>query len=311
VRQKTVKMQHLLGTSKTMQWQRIHEHHTTKLNTLKKRKVKLIAISQNKRIEYYFIGTASFFLVLYSVFILGILGSNLFFTDLATVVKSFFSNKTFHSIYLSLGTSIVATLSAIIVGIPAGYALSRFKFPGKKVFDMIINIPITLPPLVAGLSLLIFFSTGMGRWIEANIVDFSFKVTGIVLAQFIISASFAVITLKLTFDEVEESYEIAARSLGCNRFQAFWKITLPSARYGIASAVILTWSRAIGEFVPILLFCGAMEGKTDILPIAIFLNIEVGNLEGAIGLMMIFIILCLAVLPLASILTRKNKSLID
>ena len=267
--------------------------------------------SRNRRIEQYFIGTTSFFLILYAVFIVGILSSNLFYTDLATMMSSFFSRSTFHSIYLSLGTSILATLAAMIVGIPAGYALSRFNFPGKRVFDMIINIPITLPPLVAGLSLLIFFNTGLGRWIETRIIDFSFAVTGIILAQFVISASFAVITLKLTFDEVEESYEIAARTLGCNRFQAFWKITLPSARYGIASAIVLTWSRAIGEFVPILLFCGAMEGKTDILPIAIFLNIEVGNLEEAIGLTMIFILLCLAVLPLASILIRKNKAMVD
>lgn len=268
-------------------------------------------ISQNRRIEQYFVGMASFFLIFYAVFIITVLSSNLFYTDFSNMVSSLFSQSTFHSIYLSLGTSFLATLGAVIVGIPAGYALSRFEFPGKRVFDMIINIPITLPPLVAGLSLLIFFNTGIGRWIEAHIINFSFAVAGIVLAQFVISASFAVITLKLTFDDVEESYEIAARTLGCNRFQAFWKITLPSARYGIASAMVLTWSRAIGEFVPILLFCGAMEGKTDILPIAIFLNIEVGNLERAIGLTMIFILLCLAVLPLASILTRKNKTMID
>jgi molybdate transport system permease protein len=270
-----------------------------------------MAISQNRRIEHYFIGSASFFLILYTVFIIGILSSNLFYTDFTTIISSLFSYKTFHSIYLSLGTSILSTLAAIIIGVPAGYALSRFNFIGKRLFDMIINIPITLPPLVAGLSLLIFFNNRFGRWIESNIMDFSFAVAGIVLAQFVISASFAVITLKLTFDEVEESYEIAARTLGCNRFQAFWKITLPSARYGIASAIILTWSRAIGEFVPILLFCGAMEGKTDILPIAIFLNIEVGNLEEAIGLTLIFILLCLSVLPLAGLLTRKNKAMIE
>jgi molybdate transport system permease protein len=114
-------------------------------------------ISRNRRIEQYFIGMSSFFLILYAVFIVGILSSNLFYTDFTTMVSSFFSKSTFHSIYLSLGTSFLATLGAIIVGIPAGYALSRFEFPGKRVFDMIINIPITLPPLVAGLSLLIFF----------------------------------------------------------------------------------------------------------------------------------------------------------
>ena len=172
---------------------------------------------------------------------------------------------------------------------------------------MIINIPITLPPLVAGLSLLILFNTSLGRWIDEYVYDFSFSIAGIVLAQFFISASFAVITVKTTFDELDESYEIAARTLGCNRLQAFWKVTLSTARYGIASAMVLTWSRAVGEFVPIMLFVGAVEWKTDILPLAIFLNIEVGNLERAIGLTFVCIALCLIVLPLANLLAGKGK----
>jgi len=262
--------------------------------------------SLNRRIEQYFISTTIFFVVIYVIFIVEVVGANFFYTNFGTILKSLLSAKTFHSIYLSLVTSSIATFFALLVGIPSGYLLSRFDFPGKRIFDMIMKIPITLPPLVAGFCLLIFFTTPVGHFISDHIVNFSFSIIGIALAQFLISASFAVITLKATFDEIDPSYETAARSLGCNRFQAFFKTTLPAARFGLASAIVLTWSRAIGEFLPVLLFCGAMEGKTDILPIAIFMHIQLGNLEEAIGLTFIFILLCLMVIPLAQMFIKMK-----
>jgi molybdate transport system permease protein len=225
-----------------------------------------------------------------------------------TIIKSIFKPSTFYSIYLSLTTSLITTGLALLIGVPVAYALSRYDFPGKSIIELIINLPITLPPLIAGLSLLVFFYLPLGKFLESLGMKFVFTVPGIVLAQFIISASFAIITLKATFDEVDISNEIVARTLGCNKIQAFLKTTIPQSRYGLASAVVLTWSRAVGEFVPILLFVGAMKGKTDILPIAIFLKFETGDLDEAIALTIVFMMLCLAILPLARLLTRKQKA---
>ena len=282
------------------------ENQTLMSGSIKETKMK--KYNRNQRIEKYFIRTTIFILLLYALFVFLVVGANFIYTDISAILSVMFSKSTLHSTILSLATSSVTTLLSILVAIPAGYALSRYNFIGKEFIDLIIDLPITLPPLVAGLSLLIFFSTPFGKWLEDIGIKLIFTVQGIVLAQFIVAASFAIITLKSTFDEVDQSLELVARTLGCSRLQAFWKVTLPSARYGITSAIILTWSRAVGEFIPVLLFCGAVEGKTDILPIAIFLHIEVGNLKEATALTLVFIMVCLGVLPLVKLLTMKNKN---
>jgi molybdate transport system permease protein len=178
-----------------------------------------------------------------------------------------------------------------MISIPAGYILSRYNFKGKAIVDVILDLPITLPPLIIGMCLLVFFSTGTGQFIQEHIMTFIFSVPGIVLAQFTISASFALYALREAYDAVDPRYEDAARTLGCNKVQAFFKVILPLVKPGIISGAVMTWTRAVGEFVPILLVCGASQGRTDILPIAIFLEFEQGDIEGAVALTIIFLVL--------------------
>ena len=195
------------------------------------------------------------------------------------------------AVRLSLFTSLITTALALIVGLPAGYCLSRYKFRGKGIIETLIDLPIVLPPLIVGMCLLIFFSTAPGRFIESNIIRFVFSVPGIILAQFSISASFGILALRASFDSVDTRYEDAARTLGCTRVQTFLKITLPLVRRGIVSGGVIVWTRAVGEFVPILLLCGAQKGKTYIMPTAIFVEFELGNVEGAVALTIVFLIL--------------------
>jgi molybdate transport system permease protein len=177
------------------------------------------------------------------------------------------------------------------MAIPAGYVLSRYNFKGKAIIDVILDLPITLPPLIIGMCLLVFFSTRPGNFIQDHIIRFVFSVPGIVLAQFAISASFALYALREAYDGVDPRYEDAARTLGCNKVQAFFRVTLPLVKTGIISGAVMTWTRAVGEFVPILLLCGASQGRTDILPVAIFLQFEQGDIEMAVSLTIIFLVL--------------------
>jgi molybdate transport system permease protein len=186
---------------------------------------------------------------------------------------------------------VFATSLAILIAIPAGYLLSRYDFKGKAIVDVILDLPITLPPLIIGMCLLVFFSYGAGQFIQENIIRFVFSVPGIVLAQFSISASFALYALREAYDAVDPRYEDAARTLGCSKVQAFFKVLLPLVKPGIISGAVMTWTRAVGEFVPILLVCGASQGRTDILPIAIFMDFEQGDIEGAVALTIIFLII--------------------
>lgn len=250
-----------------------------------------MSIVRKAQDERVFTSVAFFYLALYVLFAVVVMGSVLFYTSPAIVLKSLLSKDTLFAIKLSLFTSVIATALAVIVAIPAGYCLSRYNFRGKALIEIIIDLPMTLPPLVIGLCLLIFFSTGVGRFLEENVIKFVFAVPGIILAQFSISASLAVVALKASYDSVDPRYEVAARTLGCNKVQAFFKITFPLVRTGIITGAVMTWTRAVGEFVPILLLCGAQKGKTEIMPIAIFMQFEQGDIEGAVALTIIFLLL--------------------
>jgi molybdate transport system permease protein len=231
------------------------------------------------------------FLCLYVLFIIVIIGSVIVYITPQNLWKGVLSPATLFSIRLSLWTSVLTTILAILMSIPAGYILSRYNFRGKAIIDVILDLPITLPPLIIGMCLLVFFSTAPGHFIQDHIIKFVFSVPGIVLAQFTISASFALLALREAYDAVDPRYEDAARTLGCNKVQAFFKITLPLIKPGIISGAVMTWTRAVGEFVPILLVCGASQGRTDILPIAIFLQFEQGDIEMAVALTVIFLVL--------------------
>jgi molybdate transport system permease protein len=245
-----------------------------------------------------FIGLTYVSLAAYTLFVVVVVGSVLFYASPSEVFKSFLSGDTFFAIRLSLITSLISTGLALVVAVPAGYCLSRYRFRGKGVIETLIDLPIVLPPLVVGMCLLIFFSTAPGRFIESNIMKFVFSVPGIVLAQFSISASFGILALRASFDGIDERYEDAARTLGCTKVQAFFRVTLPLVRRGFISGGVMVWTRAVGEFVPILLLCGAQKGRTDIMPIAIFLEFQKGNVEGAVALTIVFLVLSAVYLSL-------------
>lgn len=241
--------------------------------------------------EGIFNGIAMGALIVYVIFIVVIIGSVVVYTSPKLLLKGIIAPQTLFSIKLSLWTSVLTTILAIVMSIPAGYILSRYQFKGKAIVDVILDLPITLPPLIIGMCLLVFFSTRAGQFVQEHIMTFVFSVPGIVLAQFTISASFALYALREAYDAVDPRYEDAARTLGCNKVQAFFKVILPLVKPGIISGAVMTWTRAVGEFVPILLVCGASQGRTDILPIAIFLQFEQGDIEMAVALTIIFLVL--------------------
>ena len=136
---------------------------------------------------------------------------------------------------------------------PIGYVMSRYEFRGKPLIDTLLDIPIVLPPLVVGLSLLILFRYAPD-WLSDSVV---YKWPAVVLAQFMVACAFAVRTMRVSFDQIPQRYEQVALTLGCNRQQAFWRVIMPQAKGGLLAAATLSWARALGEFGPILVFAGA------------------------------------------------------
>ena len=155
--------------------------------------------------------------------------------------------------------------------------------------DAIIDIPIILPPLVIGLSLLILFQTPPGRLLE-EYIPITYAIPSIILAQFMVACAFAVRTMAVAFSRINERQEQVALTLGSNKGQAFLYVILPQAKEGLLTAASLSWARALGEFGPILIFSGATRMKTEVLSTTVFLEMSVGNVEAAVAVSMLMIV---------------------
>jgi len=234
----------------------------------------------------------------YVLLILGMLAADLSFTTPHHLLAALASPEIRFSIKLSLLSCTLTTLLALWVAVPTGYLMSRHEFPGKRFMDAILDIPIVLPPLVIGLSLLILFQTPLGRALQRH-VPITYAVPSVILAQFAVACAFAVRTMLVTFDQISPRCEQVALTLGCNRSQAFWRVALPEARRGLLTAGTLAWARALGEFGPILIFSGATRLRTEVLPTTVFLELSIGNIEAAVAVSLIMIVAALAVLTLA------------
>jgi len=242
-------------------------------------------------------------------------------------VESLHNPQTHFAVKLSVFSAAISALVCMIVAIPAAYSLSRFRFPFSGVVDTLLDLPIVLPPPVIGISLLIFFRTPAGdvvnhltpEWLVSAInwllslalgervlengawvtkgeiwddgTTWVYTTRGIILAQFFAACSFGVRAVKAAFDTVGVRHEQVARTLGCTRRQAFFKVVLPMARNGIVAGAVMTWARAIAEFGPILFFCSAVQWKTEVMPIRMFLLNAASQIEEATALVIIMILI--------------------
>lgn len=223
--------------------------------------------------------------------------SDVFYTTPGHLWSALQSPEIRHAIRLSLLSCSLTTVLSLWVAVPVGYLMARLEFRGKGLIDALLDIPIVLPPLVIGLSLLILFQTAPLRMVE-RVFPVTYAVPSVVLAQFMVACAFAVRTMRATFEQMNPRHEQVALTLGCSRSEAFWMIVLPSARRGIVTAATLAWARALGEFGPILVFSGATRMKTEVLPTTVFLELSVGNLEAAVAVSLLMILAAVVVLVL-------------
>lgn len=232
--------------------------------------------------------------------IMGVIGSVYIILIVAMVLADFTNTSGNHvlaalkseeiqyAIKLSLFSCTVTMILSVVVATPIGYALAKYDFMGKRILDAVIDIPIILPPLVIGLSLLILFQTAPGRFVE-EYIPVTYAIPSIILAQFMVACAFAVRTMSVTFSRISQRQEQVALTLGSNKGQAFWYVILPQAKEGLLTAASLSWARALGEFGPILIFSGATRMKTEVLSTTVFLEMSVGNVEAAVAVSLLMI----------------------
>jgi molybdate transport system permease protein len=235
--------------------------------------------------RYTMVGAACGLFIFYS----GLIASLLFFVEAKGFWEAFTHPQTLFSIRLSLITASLATLFAVAIGFPAAYGLSHFEFRGKRIVDTFLEIPMIMSPIALGASFLVFFNTPLGELIQTKGLFFVFEVPGIVLAQFATIAGLATRLIKASLDEISPRYEAVARSLGSPAWQALYRITLPLALRGIIASIILCWAKALGEFGATVTLAGAMPGKTETMPVAIFTALASANIDKTIVLILILI----------------------
>lgn len=321
--------------------------------------------------------------------IVALLVADASFTTPGHLLAALRSKEIRFAVWLSLLSCTITAILSLLVAVPLGYLLSRWDaltepalvvvpdgwrwlprwglLATKKLVDALLDVPIVLPPLVVGLSLLILFQTWpaariewlsghrMGVILARGVIPFSsglivvaltrsilgskpmagwwamlafvlwwcvhllfgmtppgrvyeswlqtrfatpitYAVPSVILAQFSVSAAFAVRTMRVAFDQITPRCEQVALTLGCTRSQAFWWVVLPQAWRGVVTAATLAWARALGEFGPVLVFSGATRLRTEVLPTTVFLELSIGNLNGAVAVSLLMVAAALVVL---------------
>ena len=247
----------------------------------------------------------------YVVLIVAMVGADLFFTTSESFFSTLREPDTRYAINLTLISCSVTAILSLWVGVPMGYLLARTQFWGKTIVDTILDIPIILPPLILGLSLLILFNqTQIGVWFQEHLFRVQFEIPAVILAQFSVSAAFAVRTMRITFEQTSPRTEQVALTLGCTRSQAFWRVVLPEAWRGVMTAGTLAWARSLGEFGPILIFAGATPMRTEVLSTTVWLRFNSADLPGAVAVSIFMILVGVAVLILARLLGLRGTGVV-
>jgi molybdate transport system permease protein len=231
------------------------------------------------------------------------IAADLAYVDADSIMSALRSKEIQYSIGLSLLSCSLSTLLSLWVAIPLGYLTSRFEFPGKRLLDTVLDIPIVLPPLVIGISLLALFNFAPFSWTSEWVV---FEIPAVILAQFMVACAFAARAMRISFDQIPTRYEKVALTLGCNRSKAFWLVVMPQAKRGVLAAGTLAWARSLGEFGPILVFAGSTRMRTEVLPTSVYLEMQAGNLKGMLAISLIMIVAAAAVLVTSRLMGMKR-----
>lgn len=211
------------------------------------------------------------------------------------------------AIWLSISTTLVTLGLALVAGTPLAYLLARRRFPGYVLLDTLIDLPLILPPAVAGIALLMTFGRRglLGSTLSVVGIEIAFTRTAVVLAQSFVAVPLYIKAAKTGFAGVNRMLEQAARLDGANSWQVFRFVTVPLAWSGLLAGAIMAWARAMGEFGATIIFAGNYPGRTQTMPLAIYLGFEL-DLRVALTLSAILLLISFGVLFLVKRVLRSE-----
>ncbi|GIF17988.1 molybdate transport system permease protein [Actinoplanes tereljensis] len=199
---------------------------------------------------------------------------------------------------LSLLTATLATAVSLVLGVPLAWVLARTEFPGRRFVRALVTVPLVLPPVVGGVALLLVFGRRglLGGWLDSTFgVSLPFTTAGVVVAEAFVAMPFLVISVEGALRGADSRYEEAAATLGAGRWTAFRRVTLPLIAPGVAAGGVLCWARALGEFGATITFAGNFPGRTQTMPLAVYLALE-QDVDAAIVLSLLLLVVSVVIL---------------
>jgi molybdate transport system permease protein len=199
---------------------------------------------------------------------------------------------------LSLLTATLATVACLLLGVPLAWVLARARFPGRRLVRALVTVPLVLPPVVGGVALLLVFGRRglVGAWLDTTFgFSLPFTTAGVVVAEAFVAMPFLVISVEGALRGADARFEEAAATLGASRWTAFRRVTLPLIAPGVAAGAVLCWARALGEFGATITFAGNFPGRTQTMPLAVYLALE-QDIDAAIVLSLVLLVVSVAIL---------------
>jgi molybdate transport system permease protein len=216
----------------------------------------------------------------------------------AALQEALVSEAVLTALALSLATTAVSLVLTVVVGLPLAFVLARRRFRGKWLVEAVVDLPIVLPPSVAGLALLLVFGRRglLAAPFEVLGIEVPFTVVAVVLAQTFVAAPFFVRSARTGLAGVDRDLEDAARVDGASEAQLFRRVTVPLAAGALAAGLVMSWARALGEFGATIMFAGSIQGRTQTLPLVVYAEFQAGDLEASVAAAAILVLAALGVL---------------
>jgi molybdate transport system permease protein len=222
-------------------------------------------------------------------------------------ISSLFDPGVTSALWLSLTTSFISLGIVILVGTPFAYVHSRNTYPGKIIVDTLIDLPLVLPPAVAGMALLVLYGrVGLiGRYLNLFGIALAFTTVAVIMAQIFVASPFYLRQAKSLFEQLDPSYEQTARTLWASPLRVFATITLPLTASGLISGAVMTFGRALGEFGATIMFAGNLPGVTQTMPLAVYVGME-GNFNVGLTISILLVLISFAIMIAVRILAIRG-----
>ncbi|NEI03317.1 sulfate ABC transporter permease subunit CysT [Rhizobium ruizarguesonis] len=217
--------------------------------------------------------------------------------------------RTLNALRISFGSAFIAAIVNAVFGIVLAWVLVRYRFPGKRIIDAMVDLPFALPTAVAGIALATLYAPNgwIGQFLTPLGIKIAFTPAGIVVALIFVGLPFVVRTVQPVMEEIDKEVEEAAATLGANRFQTIFRVLLPGLAPAVLTGFALAFARGVGEYGSVIFIAGNLPFKSEIAPLLIIIKLEEYNYAAATGIAAIMLVLSFALLLVINLIQSWSR----